>query len=108
MVNRTTIVSVIIPAYNQARFLGEAIKSVLSQTYHNFEIIVVDDGSTDDTPLVASQFAGRINYFRQENQGLASSRNTGIRNSSGHFIALLDSDDQWLPNYLEKNGGLDG
>lgn len=95
-------VSVIIPAYNQAEFLREAIQSVLSQSYENYEIIVVDDGSTDDTALIASQFADRIRYIHQDNQGLAGARNTGIYTAQGEFIGLLDADDQWRPNYLEE------
>jgi glycosyltransferase involved in cell wall biosynthesis len=94
-------VSIIIPAYNQAQYLAEAIRSALAQTYRNYEIIVVDDGSTDDTPQVAKQFNGQVHYLRQENQGLAGARNTGIRQARGEYIALLDSDDAWQPNYLQ-------
>jgi glycosyltransferase involved in cell wall biosynthesis len=95
-------VSVVIPAYNQAHFLGEAIQSVLNQTFRNFEIIVVDDGSTDDTPLVAQQFSDHIKYIRQENKGLSGARNTAIRHASAEIIALLDSDDLWEPEFLDK------
>lgn len=99
-------VSVVIPAYNQAHFLADAMRSVLAQTYTDFELILVDDGSTDDTPAVARQFNGllpnRLHYIRQTNQGLAGARNTGIRSAAGEFVALLDSDDQWLPDYLKK------
>ena len=102
MENSTPRVSVVIPAYNQAKYLGDAIQSVLSQTYRDFEIIVVDDGSTDDTPLVVSQLGGNLHYIRQTNQGLAGARNTGIRNAKGSYIALLDSDDIWLPEFLQK------
>ena len=102
MENRKPHVSVIIPAYNQAKYLGEAIQSVLSQTYLDYEIIVVDDGSTDNTPLVASQFGNNIRYIRQNNEGLGGARNTGIRNANGVYIALLDSDDLWLPDFLES------
>jgi len=94
-------VSVIIPAYNQGRYLGGAIESALSQTYRNYEILVIDDGSTDDTCAVADQFGGRLRYIRQDNQGLAAARNTGICNAAGQYIALLDSDDEWLPTYLD-------
>jgi glycosyltransferase involved in cell wall biosynthesis len=94
-------VSVVIPAYNQARFLKEAIESALSQTYPISEIVVVDDGSTDETPEVAQGYGNLIHYIRQENQGLAAARNTGILHSNGKYIALLDSDDQWLPPFLQ-------
>jgi glycosyltransferase involved in cell wall biosynthesis len=94
-------VSVVIPAYNQAQYLTEAIQSVLAQTYRDFEIIVVDDGSTDDTPIVAKQFSDAVRYVRQDNQGLAGARNTGIHQAQGKYIGLLDSDDQWLPAFLE-------
>lgn len=96
------MVSVIIPAYNQSRYLGDAIQSVLNQTCSDFEIIVVDDGSTDDTGRVAHQFDPAIvHYFYQENAGLSAARNTGIRNASGEFITYLDSDDLFAPRKLE-------
>jgi len=94
-------VSVIIPAYNQAQFLGGAIQSVLDQSYNDYEIIVIDDGSTDNTKEVAAQFGERVRYIWQENKGLAGARNTGIRAAKGELIGLLDSDDQWLPVFLE-------
>lgn len=94
-------VSVVIPAYNQAHYLDTAIQSVLGQNYRDFEIIVVDDGSTDHTAAVASQYGDTIRYIFQSNVGLAGARNTGILASEGKFIALLDSDDVWCPQYLE-------
>jgi glycosyltransferase involved in cell wall biosynthesis len=94
------LVSVIIPCYNQARFLGEAIESVLSQSYPHFEVVVVDDGSTDNTPEVASRYPG-VRCIRQENRGLAGARNTGIRHSRGSFLVFLDADDRLLPDALE-------
>ncbi|MBX2998551.1 MAG: glycosyltransferase [Caldilineaceae bacterium] len=93
-------VSVVIPAYNQADYLAEAITSSLEQTYKDYEIIVVDDGSTDETPAVAQSFGSAIRYIRQENQGLAGARNTGIRHANGDYVALLDSDDRWSPDFL--------
>lgn len=95
-------VSVIIPAYNQAEYLGEAIQSVLNQTFINYEIIVVDDGSTDNTPNIARQFGSAIRYIQQSNQGLSAARNTAIRHSQAEIIAPLDSDDFWEPEFLEK------
>lgn len=95
-------VSVIIPAYNQGHYLVQAIESVLSQRYRDLEVIVVDDGSTDDTAEVANSFSDpRISYFYQENRGLSAARNTGIRLASGRFITYLDSDDLFLPKKVE-------
>jgi glycosyltransferase involved in cell wall biosynthesis len=100
--NKSPLVSVIIPAYNQANYLERAIQSVLSQTYQDFNIFVIDDGSTDNTPLVASQFGDNIRYIRQDNQGLGGARNTGIRASESEYIGLLDADDEWSPEFLKK------
>lgn len=96
-------VSIIIPCYNQGSYLAQAIRSVLAQTYKNWELIVVDDGSTDDTARLSKGFDDpRILYFHQENRGLSASRNVGIRSTSAPVIALLDSDDLWEPPYLER------
>ncbi len=95
------LVSVIIPAYNQAQYLSDAIKSVLDQTLGDFELIVIDDGSTDHTPLVSQSFSDvRLRYIYQENSGLSAARNTGLRHSSAPFISFLDSDDLFLPEKL--------
>ena len=98
-------ISVIVPAYNCAQYLPEAIKSILGQTYQDFEIIVIDDGSTDHTRAIVEEYQKRypekIRYIYQENQGLACARNAGLRNARGEYIALLDADDQWLPERLE-------
>jgi glycosyltransferase involved in cell wall biosynthesis len=94
------LVSVVIPCYNQAHFLGEAIESVLAQTYKNFEIVVVDDGSTDNTSEVASRYDG-VRLIRQENRGLAEARNTGIGHSEGEYLVFLDADDRLLPEALQ-------
>jgi GT2 family glycosyltransferase len=94
-------VSVVIPAYNQSQYLKTTIQSVLSQTYPASEIIVVDDGSTDATSEVVREFGQTIQYIYQDNQGLAGARNTGIWKASGDYLAFLDSDDEWRPNYLE-------
>ena len=96
----TVLVSIIIPCYNQARFLAEAIQSALDQDYPNKEVIVVNDGSPDNTREVAAAFGDRIIYVEQENRGLSGARNTGIRIAHGDYIALLDSDDVCLPGRL--------
>lgn len=93
-------VSVIIPAFNCAAYLPAAIESVLNQTFSDHEIIVVDDGSTDQTQEVVVPYLDRIRYVRQANKGLPGARNTGIRASSGEFVALLDADDSWVPEKL--------
>lgn len=94
--------SVIIPAYNSAKFLAESIRSVLDQTFQDFELIVVDDGSTDNTHEIVSDFASpKIKYLYQKNQGPPTARNAGIRASAGRYIAFLDADDLWLPAKLE-------
>lgn len=97
-------VSVIIPTYNRAHLLGRAIRSVLAQTYQDFELIVVDDGSSDNTGEVVATFVDpRIHYLRhEENRGAAAARNTGIKASRGEYVAFLDSDCEWLPEKLEK------
>jgi Glycosyl transferase family 2 len=93
-------VSVIIPNYNHARYLGDAIRSVLAQTRPSHEVIVVDDGSTDESRTVAGEYASSITYIYQSNAGLSAARNTGIRQSSGSLIAVLDADDMYEPDYL--------
>ncbi len=96
--------SVVIPCYNQAHFLGEAIQSVLSGTYTDFEVVVVDDGSEDHTAEVASEYAvedSRVRLVRQENRGLAGARNRGLAESSGEYVVFLDSDDRLVGEALE-------
>jgi len=95
------LVSVVIPTYNYGHFVVEAVESVLAQTYPDLEIIVVDDGSTDDTRARLDPYMGRICYVYQHNQGLSAARNTGIRAAKSQWIAFLDSDDQWHPRKLE-------
>lgn len=97
-------VSVVVSCYNYARFLPEAVASLQSQTYPNVEILIVDDGSTDDTPAVAARLAAdpRVVSVRQANEGQAGAKNTGIRRATGEFIAFLDADDRWDPKKLEK------
>ena len=97
------LVSVIIPTYNRADCITKAIDSVLAQTYKNYEIIIVDDGSTDDTKQVLQAYIERrdIDYMYKENAGCATARNAGIHKAHGEWIAFLDSDDRWHPEYLE-------
>ena len=94
------LVSIIIPNYNHARYLGDAVHSVLNQDYQNFEIIVVDDGSTDNSREVARQFGEKIHYIYQENAGLSAARNTGIRVAKGSLIGVLDADDMYEPTFI--------
>jgi glycosyltransferase involved in cell wall biosynthesis len=95
--------SVIIPVYNRAHVLGRALASVLSQSCQDFEIVVVDDGSSDDSASVIASFADpRILYIRQKNRGGGAARNAGIDAACGRFIAPLDSDDEFLPGHLER------
>lgn len=100
MKEHENLVSVIIPNYNHARFVGDAIQSVLHQDYKMVEIIVVDDGSTDDSAEVIGQFGDRVKYISQENAGLSAARNTGIRASKGAFIGVLDADDMYEPAFI--------
>lgn len=103
MVNNISIfVSVIIPVYNYARFIGRALDSVLSQTYGNYEILVIDDGSTDNLANVLKDYNSNIRYFYKENGGVSSARNFGIKKANGKLIAFLDADDEWTVDKLEK------
>jgi glycosyltransferase involved in cell wall biosynthesis len=95
------LISVIIPCYNQAHFLGEAIESVLAQTYPHHEIIVVDDGSTDATSEVASSYSA-VRCVRQRNAGLSAARNAGVKASRGQFLVFLDADDRLLADALQS------
>ena len=95
-------VSVIIPNYNYSRYVGETIDSALAQTYDNIEIIVVDDGSTDDSRTVLDRYGDYIRCIFQRNQGVAAARNNGVAASSGEFVAFLDADDEWLPQKVER------
>jgi glycosyltransferase involved in cell wall biosynthesis len=102
-------VTVIIPAYNAERFIVQALDSVLAQTYEDYEIIVVDDGSTDDTKSVAEEYARqdpRIKVIQQPNQGVGAARNAGINIARGKYVAPLDADDIWFPTKLEKQVAL--
>ena len=98
---RTKLISVIIPVYNGANYVREAIDSVLHQTLDDYELIVVDDGSTDDTPAIVQSYGVGLTYIRQKNQGVAAALNNGIGHSQGNYIAWLSHDDVFLPNKLE-------
>jgi glycosyltransferase involved in cell wall biosynthesis len=94
--------SVIIPTFNRAAFLREAIDSVLAQNEQNLELLIVDDGSTDDTRKLVAQYGNLVQYYFQQNRGVSAARNLGIRHAAGKFIAFLDSDDLWLPQKLSR------
>ena len=94
-------VSVIIPVFNSELFICDAIESVLKQTYQDFELIVVDDGSQDQTAQRIRQYSDKLTYLYQPNSGVAKARNLGHSHSCGEYLAFLDSDDRWYPNLLE-------
>ncbi|MCL4708220.1 glycosyltransferase family 2 protein [bacterium] len=95
------VFSIVIPTYNRAKIISRAIQSILNQTFGEFELIIVDDGSTDDSQKVIKQINDpRICYIRQENRGVAAARNAGVKSSRGKYIAFLDSDDEVLPEWL--------
>ena len=100
MTEEHPLVSVIIPVHNGARYLRAALESVFAQTYRPFEVIVVDDGSTDDSGIIAQSFPD-VRYIHQANQGVAAARNHGIEASRGEFLAFLDQDDLWTPEKLK-------
>jgi len=93
-------ISAVIPTYNHAHYLPQAVESVLAQTRPPDEVIVVDDGSCDETPAVVQAYAPGVRYIRQENRGLSAARNTGMREASNEWVAFLDADDWWLPDKL--------
>lgn len=94
--------SVVIPVFNKENFIGNTLKSVLSQTFSDYEIIVINDGSTDQSEVIITAFSDqRIQYFLKENQGVAKARNYGLSKAKGDFICFLDADDFWYPDFLE-------
>lgn len=98
------LISIIMPAYNAGNYIEASIKSVLNQTYKNWELLIIDDGSTDNTGIICKKYIDqdqRIKYIYQENAKQATARNNGIQNADGEILAFLDSDDLWLPNKLE-------
>lgn len=99
------LVSIITPCYNGAKHVSDTIESVLKQTYSDWEMIIVDDGSTDNSAEIIKSYVDkdkRVKLFQQPNGGSASARNNGIRKAEGQYIALLDADDLWLPSFLEE------
>src|SRR6476619_4299573 len=100
MTSENPLVSVIIPVYNGARYLRAALESVFAQSYCNFEVIVVDDGSVDDSGVIAQSFP-EVRYINQTNQGVAAARNHGIEVARGEYFAFLDQDDLWTPEKLK-------
>ncbi len=95
-------ISIIIPAYNRAYCIGETLRNLLAQTFTDFEVIVVDDGSTDHTAEVVRSFTDRVRLVMQSNRGVSAARNTGVRQARGRWIAFQDSDDLWHPKKLER------
>lgn len=99
------LVSIITPMYNGERFVEKTIKSVQSQTYKNWEMIIIDDGSKDKSPMIVKKYCeedSRINFFSQKNAGSGAARNNGIRRARGNYICLLDADDTWNNDFLEE------
>lgn len=102
MREKQSLISVIIPVYNGERYLGEAIESVLGQSWHPLEIIVVDDGSTDGSANVAASFGRQVRYYFQPNAGPGAARNLGVRMAKGDLLAFLDADDLWVDHKLQR------
>ena len=103
---RSPLVTVVTPAYNVAKYIGEAVDSVLRQTFHDFEYLVIDDGSEDDSIVIVKAHSGDDTRFRLvagEHRGLSAARNAGIREARGEYIAFLDGDDRWHPRFLERH-----
>jgi glycosyltransferase involved in cell wall biosynthesis len=98
----TRLVSCIVPAYNAERHLGDALDSILGQSYGPLEVLVCDDGSTDGTRDVVNRYGARVRYLRQENAGPCAARNLGVAHASGEYYAFLDADDMWRPEKLAR------
>jgi len=98
-------VSVIIPTYNCARYLGAAVDSVLAQSFSDIEVLVVDDGSKDNTPELMERYGSPVRYIRQPNGGVSVARNRGLAESQGNYVAFLDADDTWFPQKLQRQLG---
>jgi glycosyltransferase involved in cell wall biosynthesis len=100
--NQNPLISVIIPVYNGERYLAEAIESVLNQTYHFIELLVIDDGSSDRSAQIAKRFSSSVRCFSQPRRGAGAARNRGVDLSQGRYLAFLDADDIWIGNKLER------
>jgi glycosyltransferase involved in cell wall biosynthesis len=96
------LISCIVPVFNGERFVAEALESIIDQTYRQWEIIVVDDGSTDATPIILTDYEGKIRYFHQSRLGPGAARNLGVKSAEGEFLAFLDADDLWHPEKLAR------
>lgn len=102
---KENLISIVTPMYNGEKYVEETINSVLKQTYPNWEMIIVDDGSKDNGPAIVEKFAqadNRIKLIRQKNAGSSAARNNGLKNIQGRYVSFLDSDDFWEPNFLEE------
>src|SRR5690349_5838732 len=97
------LISVVIPSYNAAAFVADGVESVFAQSYAPIEVIVVDDGSTDETAAALAPYLDRIRYVRQDNAGPARARNRGLQEARGQWIAFLDADDRWQPEKLARS-----
>lgn len=97
-----SLVSVIIPVYNGERYLRETLESVFAQTFRDYEVLCVDDGSTDNSHSLLDQYGGRVRVIRQANAGQSAARNRGVQEATGEFVAFLDQDDLWYPSKLER------
>ena len=97
------MISIVIPLYNKVNTIARALDTVFAQTYQDFEVLVVDDGSTDDSAIVVERYADpRIRLIRQANAGVSAARNKGIEEANGEYVAFLDADDEWMPEFLEE------
>jgi len=106
MTKQNDLISVIIPVHNAERYLAEAIESVLAQTYQPLEIIVINDGSTDNSEAVAKRYVPSVRYYTQQNKGIGPTRNRGAELARGRFLAFLDADDLWVADKLERQMAL--
>ncbi|MHC5139531.1 MAG: glycosyltransferase family 2 protein, partial [Planctomycetota bacterium] len=95
-------ISAVIPAYNAAKYIARSIDSVLAQTHPVDEIVIVDDGSTDNTAAIIKDYGDKVRYIHQPNAGVSAARNTGIEAATGNWIAFLDADDEWLPEKIKR------
>lgn len=102
MPSKNPLISIVIPSYNRAHLIGQTIENIFEQSFEDYELIIVDDGSTDDTETAVASYLDRIVYIKQENKGITGARNTGLRAAKGEWIALQDSDDHWHPRKLEQ------